>query len=342
MSPKFEPSTGISVVFCVYNTAKYIEQALNSILQQTFTNIELIAIDNASEDNSLEILRRYAAQDERIRIIAHEKNLGLAASRNDGMNATRGKYVLLADSDDVCWPQDMFQYLYNVAEQFDADVVHSPGFYVFTDATETRIAPTQHEVPNPYPAEPAPLTNDMAERMRLWSERKIFWNLWNKLFKRQLFVDYNIVFDDFDDMPVCFRALYYAKNYIRIPQPIYIYRNNPTSIGHVWAKDNPRKQLTRQIHTVAKMNEYMKQMPFFAEHPESRQTFLDLLVRRYTIRHIVQGRWPYKLIEGYDKDELETILAENYGENAAAFTASLIRLLQNYHVRSQQLTYFFE
>ncbi len=89
----------VSVIIPVYNVEKYIEKCLDSVLQQTYTNIEMICVDDGSPDGSVEIIRRKAEADARIRIISI-KNSGLSVARNTGLEAAKGKYVYFLDSDD--------------------------------------------------------------------------------------------------------------------------------------------------------------------------------------------------------------------------------------------------
>lgn len=91
----------VSVVMTAYNTENYIEEAILSILNQTYTNFEFIIINDGSTDRTLDIIMRYAKKDSRIMVITR-KNIGLAQSLNDGVRIARGDYIARMDSDDVC------------------------------------------------------------------------------------------------------------------------------------------------------------------------------------------------------------------------------------------------
>ena len=93
------PKIPVSVIIPVYNTASYLPQCLDSILNQSFDSLEVICIDDGSTDNSLEILKKYASSDSRIRIIT-QQNQGVSAARNKGLKFAQGEYVLFVDSDD--------------------------------------------------------------------------------------------------------------------------------------------------------------------------------------------------------------------------------------------------
>ena len=95
----------VSVVMTVYNGGKYLAEAIDSILGQTYTNWELLVVDDGSTDNSRAILQLYEKRDDRIKILLHEVNKGLPAARNTGIENARGKYVALMDADDISMPK---------------------------------------------------------------------------------------------------------------------------------------------------------------------------------------------------------------------------------------------
>jgi glycosyltransferase involved in cell wall biosynthesis len=90
----------ISVMVPVYNVEKYLVECLNSIVNQTYKNLEIICVDDCSSDGSLEILKEFTKKDKRVKIISHEKNRGQGVARNNGLKMDRGKYVCFVDSDD--------------------------------------------------------------------------------------------------------------------------------------------------------------------------------------------------------------------------------------------------
>lgn len=88
----------------VYNGEKYVAEAIESILGQTFAGFELIIVDDGSQDRSLEIIRDYERSDDRVRFLRQERNMGVSAARNRGIDAARGDYIAFMDSDDVSMP----------------------------------------------------------------------------------------------------------------------------------------------------------------------------------------------------------------------------------------------
>ena len=111
----------ISVIVPVYNVAPYLARCLDSLINQTLKDIEIICIDDKSTDNSLEILHKYEQTDKRIRVIALDKNSGVATARNAGIDAATGEYLGFVDSDDYV-DADFYEKLYATAKKSDADM----------------------------------------------------------------------------------------------------------------------------------------------------------------------------------------------------------------------------
>ena len=110
----------ISVIIPVYKVEKYLPACLDSIVNQTYKNLEIILVDDASPDGCGDICDRYAAQDQRIKVIHKEKNAGQAAARNTGMDIALGEYLFFADSDD--WlSHDALEKLYDGLKRHQAD-----------------------------------------------------------------------------------------------------------------------------------------------------------------------------------------------------------------------------
>jgi len=95
----------VSVVMPVYNGEKYLAEAIESILAQTFTDFEFVIVDDCSQDRSSDIIRAYQAGDERIRFIALERNMGAADARNQALAVASGEFIAAMDCDDVCLPE---------------------------------------------------------------------------------------------------------------------------------------------------------------------------------------------------------------------------------------------
>ena len=111
----------ISVIVPVYNVSEYLAQCMDSIINQTFEDIEIICVNDGSTDDSLKILEEYSEKDERISIISQE-NQGQGVARNVGMNAARGNYIFFMDSDDFI-KLNALELLHENAVSNNSDVV---------------------------------------------------------------------------------------------------------------------------------------------------------------------------------------------------------------------------
>src|SRR5271155_1786606 len=95
----------VSIVLGTYNGEAFIKEQILSVLAQTYTSFEVIAIDDGSSDGTVSILREYAARDQRIRVIANERNLGFVRNFEKGCSLAKGKFIALCDQDDYWFPE---------------------------------------------------------------------------------------------------------------------------------------------------------------------------------------------------------------------------------------------
>ena len=116
----------VSVCMKTWNSERFIAEAIESVLGQDFEDLELIIVDGASTDATREIIERYAKQDPRIRVIFHERNLGIARASNDGIDAAKGRFIAKIDSDDV-WVSDKLTKQLAVLERDEDLIVWSEG-----------------------------------------------------------------------------------------------------------------------------------------------------------------------------------------------------------------------
>ena len=102
----------ISIIVPIYRVEEYLDKCLSSIINQTYKNLEIILVNDGSDDNSIKIAKKYAKKDERIKII-EEDNKGLSCARNTGINASTGKYITFVDSDDFI-EENYIEVLYKI------------------------------------------------------------------------------------------------------------------------------------------------------------------------------------------------------------------------------------
>lgn len=229
----------ISIIVPIYNVEQYLERCLKSLLEQTFHNIEMIAVNDGSTDSSLSILKEYAEKDWRIKII-DQPNGGVSAARNVGIKAANGNYIGFVDPDD--WvDKEMYEALLTAAKESTADVVmcsyvrefgtHSkekdfkvPEKLVYVnDDVKSKVmrrlvGPINEEVRNP-------------ELLDAWG------TVWSKLYRANLLKDNEILFTDLsiigtnEDSLFNIQALFYARRFLFLNKPFYHYwRSNNSSV----------------------------------------------------------------------------------------------------------------
>ena len=121
----------ISVIIPVYNVEQYLRECLESVINQTLSELEIICINDGSTDSSLDILREYEQKDNRI-IVINKDNEGQAAARNIGISMAKGEYIGFLDSDDYI-DSNFYEKLYNAAKKYKADIACT-NLYRFSDS----------------------------------------------------------------------------------------------------------------------------------------------------------------------------------------------------------------
>ena len=128
----------VSVIIPVYNTAAYLRECLDSVLAQDIDGLEAVCINDGSPDNSIDILREYAAKDSRV-VVIDKPNEGVAAARNDGIKAATGEFIAFMDSDDFYPNPSVLRKLYDAAVGNGVDVSGGHYFRVAKDGTRKEI-----------------------------------------------------------------------------------------------------------------------------------------------------------------------------------------------------------
>ena len=163
----------ISVIVPVYKVEKYLDRCVESIVNQTYKNLEIILVDDGSPDNCPAICDAWANKDERIKVI-HKENGGVSSARNRGIDAATGDYIGFVDSDDWIEP-DMYELLADNAKKYDADISRCGYFVDWPD----HIA----QVGNGGIL----LYEDIERRCEMLRSYHLVSALWNKIYRRELF-----------------------------------------------------------------------------------------------------------------------------------------------------------
>lgn len=236
----------VSVIVPVYNVEKYLKRCLDSLINQTLSDINIICINDGSKDSSLQILEQYAQKDSRI-VIYNQQNSGLSVARNTGLEHASGEYIGFVDSDD--WVDlDFYEKLYNSAKNNNADIA---------------VADFIREHPNKKP-----------KRLKL-KEEKIYTTpedkfmickvyregcVWNKIYRTEFIKSINLKFVPkmyYEDRDFTIRSLYFSKKLVTTPNTYYRYFVNPKSIV------NKRRNYIQDEHYILVRQQVLQ---FIKEH----------------------------------------------------------------------------
>lgn len=213
----------VSIVIPFYNTEKHIEQCLNSVINQFYKNLEIICVDDCSDDKSTEIVEKYAQTDNRIKIIKHQNNMGVGAARNTGLNNAKGEYIFFIDSNDWIEPYCINQTVDKLMENNLNSVIYKADSY--SDSTNTRTPIIFGNY------------NNWQEGDLIVDETNIC-NLphysWNKGYKRKFLIENDIKWTGntiYSDIEFFFKLFIAAPNTYIINQPLYIHRVRNNSLN---------------------------------------------------------------------------------------------------------------
>lgn len=215
----------ISIILPVYNVERYLKECLDSVLNQSFKEFEIICVDDASTDNSLNILKDYACKDNRI-TIATQKKYGAAVARNVGLKLAKGEYLLIIDSDDML-EVDSLDKLYKKTKNNDLDICIFNCYYYNNQTKQKEIKPWTIDI-SQIPNKEVFSWEEYAKVMYTCSPN---W-AWNKLFKKSFIDKHNIVFQETrhtnDTLFTCF-ALSMAERISILNERLLLYRVNQKS-----------------------------------------------------------------------------------------------------------------
>lgn len=205
----------VSILVPVYNVERFIERCLHSLFSQTYHNIEFIFIDDCSPDNSIDLIQKvlinFPKRKEHVKIIRHEKNLGLAAARKTALMASSGTYILNADSDDYLDTRAVEKF-YDKAVEEDADIVVC-DFWMSWRKTKKYF--------------PQNFSTDKDTFINMLLSAQTMPGVVNKLFKRTLYFDNNVFpienINLGEDLITTPRLVYYANKIAKIDEGLVYY-----------------------------------------------------------------------------------------------------------------------
>ncbi|GGL50656.1 glycosyltransferase [Sporolactobacillus putidus] len=233
----------VSVIIPVYNSEKFLRKCLDSVVNQTLNDIEIIVVNDGSTDKSLCILNEYAKRYNNIMLI-NQKNSGQGLARNRAIDIARGEYLAFVDSDDYI-EHNMLQILYKEAETGKIDVVICNWNGVDTDGNVLKV----YDHPD--------YDHKIFDRKAIIKEFLTNKNAlvegfsWNKLIRRNLFINYGVRYPNirYEDIPAMFRILTKVKKCKYINKNLYHYVHHSNSTVH-FKQTNSTKDFIRAIEMV--------------------------------------------------------------------------------------------
>ena len=215
-----------SIIVPIYNVEAYLPPCVESIQGQTYSNLEMILVDDGSADGSGQLCDSFAEQDPRIRVI-HQKNSGVSAARNAGLDIARGKYIYFVDGDDWIAPC-MVEETLSLMEREGCDA-WTWGHNIVAENGETAYSGRRKEKRFRFP------TTEKRQRFlcRWLLSYRLDWSVWSQVFRRDLVEHRGLRFaveqKIGEDLDFSFRYLAGCKNLYYIPKPFYFYRRREHS-----------------------------------------------------------------------------------------------------------------
>jgi len=211
----------VSILIPVYNVENYIEQCMDSAVNQTFENIEIICVNDCSTDSSLKIIQKYAKNDSRIVIVDKKQNEGLLLARKSGVEAATGEYIIFVDSDDYI-DLNLCQFINDITSKEDADIIH------FTSGVDTDAPNSNFEalVKTLKPLEKTLIGDEILDNAYI--KKTYATQVWAKIYKTDLCKKtYSVLPDEHcyvgEDVFTTFFLSYFAKKYIGVKTPSYYF-----------------------------------------------------------------------------------------------------------------------
>ena len=254
MNPK------VSIIVPVYNVEKYLDRCMESLLNQTLKDIEIILVDDGSPDKCPQMCDEYAKKDSRIRVI-HKQNAGLGLARNSGLEIATGEYIAFVDSDDFV-DVNIYQLLYHKATSSDFDIVFC-GYYLFDNNEVTSHKCLSEEKScNGTKQSQEFLLNligaDYFERYKY----KISCSVWKAIYKRSILINNNIKFcseRDFISEDIIFHTdlLPYINSISILPKCLYYYCLNGESLTKKYSANRFEKDIKLCIEVESKISYFI-------------------------------------------------------------------------------------
>lgn len=269
----------VSIVIPVYNSEKTLSKCLDSLINQTYKDIEIICVNDCSKDKSLQVLQEYVSKDSRIIIVNHTENKNAGGARNSGIKVAKGSYICFVDNDD--WiVEDGIEILVNNSNELNSDIVAADWITYFDET---------HQILN---------TNlpDNADKTTLVKYAcKNGFRMLGVLMKKKLFYDNDLFFPEkmfYEDNAIGMALLSCANTISYIRKPIYYYFLSPGSVtGFATKRKIDDRMLTNRMYlaNLKRLNCYTKELQEWYEF-----YYIKLICQTY----MLMLQLPYQDVKG--------------------------------------------
>ena len=294
----------ISIVIPIYNASKYLEKCINSVINQTYKNLEIILVNDGSIDNSLDICNDFKDKDNRIKVIS-KKNEGVSKTRNIGIDKCKGKYLMFLDSDDYIdeiYVEKMYTYL----TKNNLSMVTSSMTLVDVNYNVLKVSSYKDK-------------SDILQVKDIYKDivnTSYFCPIWKNIIKVSLIKDNSIYFDDSlkfgEDLLFSFKIIQSCEKIGYLSFPGYFYVQNNASITHNNSFDIVKKYVEDNKHVYSILNEYINDDVLITNRLFSKYNFALLKL----IKNCKYGEFKhyatllYKIM--FNKDDIIKVCEINY------------------------------
>lgn len=295
----------ISVIVPIYNVEKYLKYCLNSILEQTYENLEIILVDDGATDGCAEICDEYKLKDGRIKVI-HKTNGGLADARNTGLKQATGEYISFIDSDDYIYPT-FYEELYNIMKKYNSDISECEFMRINVDNIENckNIIDAENNKRNTMEVieeNIEALDHLYGPRLHPYLKKVV---VWNKLYKKSVLENIQFPVGKLhEDEYTTYQILYKSSK---------IASTNRILHGYMQTNNSIMRQEIKQKRIEDNLDAYYKSSEFFNKNSEPE---IEIKSRRRYLENCVELAGKVHKSNGKDKQEqleyITNLFMENY------------------------------
>lgn len=274
----------VSIIIAVYNAQKFLEQCVQSVLNQTYKDIEVLLINDGSTDNSANICEEFAKKDSRVRVI-HKNNEGESATRNLGVKEARGEYITFVDNDDYVAP-DFVESMLSLMQEKQADICICS--FVYVDEEENELSWYTPRL------EQGRCMTALELEKRYLSSYDIEGFPWNKLVRRELYINHGIQYEGSypADMGASFELIRCCNKAVLCNKRLYFYRQNDMSAIH-----------TMSIRKIEGMNQAICQI-----RDKGKADGMDEYSERFYVHHMTHELYNMWKMKGQFESEWKNVI----------------------------------